>query len=351
MDKDLPVGEALAAHFSHSDRFGVCLRAIWMLIKCDQSHRARALARAFAVHNGATIRGGDALVVFVQQAPVETFNRGAALIFEGTDDSDMFVLLRGRVTVRRLGAGEVAQLSPGESVGEIAAQTGVARTASVYATATVEALRLPAVALKQLATYLPFVNGMLASEGRSRLLPQLMLPDSVLGGLTEPQKQALFDRLVPITVEDGTFVVRQLERSAALCVICSGKAEVWSVEPDGSKSVKTTLGPGDFFGEMSLLYDRKANANVEALTPLTFFALRQNDFKTLLSKVPLLNERFISIARHRMGMTSTDPAAITAEIDAVHPLEFIKTHFNSQTCPNCGYSDAGATCLACGNVL
>lgn len=351
MDKSLPVGEAVAAHFENSDRFGVCLRAIWMLINCDQSQRARALSRAFAVHNGASTRGGDALVAFVDKAPVQIFTRGSALIHEGTTESDLYVLLKGRVSVRRLGAGEIAQLRAGDSVGEIAVQKGVARTASVYATDEVTTLRMPRRALQQLGQYLPFISEMLEKVGRDRLLPQLMLPDSVLGGLSDSQKEALFARLVPITVDENTVVVHQDQKSAGLCVICSGQAEVWVRDINGNRVSKTQLGPGDFFGELSLLYDQAANANVEASTPLTFFALRQKDFKTLLSKVPLINERFISIARHRLGLPSTHPAAISAEIEAIRPMEFIKTHFNSQVCPVCGYGDAGATCLACGAVL
>jgi len=77
-----------------------------------------------------------------------------------------------------------------------------------------------------------------------------------------------------------------------------------SVTKDGSEI--RTLGPGDFFGEIALLADTPRTATVTAKTPLRFFVLTRQAFRSLLAHQPELEEKVIKALDERLRPTSGD---------------------------------------------
>jgi CRP-like cAMP-binding protein len=76
-------------------------------------------------------------------------------------------------------------------------------------------------------------------------------------------------------------------------VILDGKA---SVERDGREV--NILGPGDFFGELSLLDRAPRNATVTAVTDVETVMLGQREFSAALDLVPsLAHKLLIGLAR------------------------------------------------------
>jgi CRP/FNR family cyclic AMP-dependent transcriptional regulator len=74
-------------------------------------------------------------------------------------------------------------------------------------------------------------------------------------------------------VEEGKALTREGAAGSEFFVIVDGDV---SVTKDGSEV--RTLGPGDFFGEISLLEDRPRTATVTAKTRLRFFVLTRQAF-------------------------------------------------------------------------
>ena len=60
------------------------------------------------------------------------------------------------------------------------------------------------------------------------------------------------------------------------------------------------LGPGDFFGEMSLLDGGPRSATVVAETPLRLLVIPRRAFWTLLTKVPQLNQKILVTLSQRV---------------------------------------------------
>lgn len=61
-------------------------------------------------------------------------------------------------------------------------------------------------------------------------------------------------------------------------VIREGRVKVTKLSGDGREKILELLGPGDFFGEMSLLDNFERSASVKALTETRILALSRHDF-------------------------------------------------------------------------
>ncbi len=281
--------------------FGSCVRAVRALHAGGHADKARGVARAYAKALGAAPDAGDALATLVFDAPVERFSPGLEIIAEGAPGDTLYVVLTGLAGVKRLGVGEVAMLAPGAVVGEVAPVAGVHRTATVFARHPSELLALDTQAQSLLRERLPAIHESLRATSRERMVAQLMGPDSVFGDLSEAQRAALYAQCLPATIPDGTRLVREGHAGTAMCIIASGHADVWQRAPGGRRKTLITLGPGDVFGEISLLENRVASANVEAVSPLTLFALDAEGFAAAMADFPEARERIRSLVTTRLG--------------------------------------------------
>ncbi len=301
--------EALLDHQSRPYDLWAAMRAVRGLADAGFRAEAHAVASAFAERHRAGPRGGDALLSHVQQAETRTFAAGETLCDEGELDDQVFVILSGKARVRRLGVGELAHLPPGTVVGEVASVTGIARTATVEAESEVLALAFEGKQLAALVRDLPSVYVRLREMSRARLVAQLMGPGSIFGNLGDGARAALFEQCLPITLPPGTEVISHGEIGRAMCIVASGFADVWRPTPDGGEEVVARLGPGEVFGEMSLLFDRVASANVRATTVLTLFTLDRPRFDKALEQFPHARNRVLRLAESRLGVTPGDGAA------------------------------------------
>jgi CRP-like cAMP-binding protein/thioredoxin reductase/Fe-S-cluster-containing hydrogenase component 2 len=106
---------------------------------------------------------------------------------------------------------------------------------------------------------LQFLQGSVAQRIQL-LLPKLPL----LAGGTETQLRELFFAANFHSVAPGAIVFRQNDYSESLYMIMEGTLEVLT-KLDGAPPVSVaTLGPGEFFGEMSLISGRRRSATIRA---------------------------------------------------------------------------------------
>lgn len=82
---------------------------------------------------------------------------------------------------------------------------------------------------------------------------------------------------------DGEIIVRQGQVGNGLCIVVSGAARVVA----GSQEI-ARLGPGDYFGELSVIDQQPRSASVVADGPTVCLALASWDLMTLLRAQPAL---------------------------------------------------------------
>ena len=99
-----------------------------------------------------------------------------------------------------------------------------------------------------------------------------------------------------LEVEEGKILTREGESGREFFVIVDGEV---AVEREGHEIRR--LGSGDFFGEIALLEDRPRTATVVARTPLRFFVLTRQSFKSLVDRQPDLDEKVRAAIQERLG--------------------------------------------------
>ena len=110
----------------------------------------------------------------------------------------------------------------------------------------------------------------------------------------ELRKVAKHTTDIPVT--EGHVLCREGDKGLEFFVIVSGRARV---SRKGRKVGE--LGPGDFFGELSLLIDADRNATVTALTPMEAIVLSRRDFEATLADAPRMARKIMSGMARRLS--------------------------------------------------
>ena len=99
-----------------------------------------------------------------------------------------------------------------------------------------------------------------------------------------------------LEVEEGKVLTREGDLGREFFVIVEGDV---SVTQDGNEIRR--LGPGDFFGEIALIYENaRRTATVTASSPLRFFVLTRQSFRSLLEHQPEIEEKVMAALEDRL---------------------------------------------------
>ena len=100
-----------------------------------------------------------------------------------------------------------------------------------------------------------------------------------------------------LEVEEGKTLTREGDLGREFFVIVEGDV---SVTQDGNEIRR--LGAGDFFGEIALIYDNaRRTATVTAASPLRFFVLTRQSFRSLLEHQPEIEEKVMAALEERLA--------------------------------------------------
>lgn len=108
----------------------------------------------------------------------------------------------------------------------------------------------------------------------------------IFADLEEPDLKKIEKLGLRKKYKKGNIVVLEKEMGAALFVIISGKVKIVRTDEDGREVILSIFGPGEFFGEMSLLDGLARSASVVALTKAELFMIHRRDFLKLLNEHP-----------------------------------------------------------------
>ncbi|MDU8946727.1 cyclic nucleotide-binding domain-containing protein [Ovoidimarina sediminis] len=129
--------------------------------------------------------------------------------------------------------------------------------------------------------------------GRSRDVEETVNPTEILlklrgtealRGLSVDNAYQALRRMTTVRVAKADEVVRQYEEGDAYYIIREGTAEVWREDlDDDEQRLVAVLGPGDGFGEESLVMEGSRNATVKMITDGELLKLSKEDFDELIT--------------------------------------------------------------------
>jgi CRP/FNR family cyclic AMP-dependent transcriptional regulator len=118
----------------------------------------------------------------------------------------------------------------------------------------------------------------------------------LFAGLDEPGRRIVAEWLEVDTVLPGRHLTHEATMGYAFYVLHEGTADVVV----GSKVVRT-LGPGDFFGEISILGDGRQTATVTVTSPATVWTMFGTRFRQLQQAHPEIAAAIEKVAAQRLG--------------------------------------------------
>ena len=111
---------------------------------------------------------------------------------------------------------------------------------------------------------------------------------------------ALARRALMVDRQAGTDLIHEDGADASLFIIVAGTVEVVAGDPRHGKHI-AELGPGDFFGEMSLMTGERRSATVRARTDVTVLEITKSAIAPFLDSSPELVDRFAAVLKKRQA--------------------------------------------------
>lgn len=110
----------------------------------------------------------------------------------------------------------------------------------------------------------------------------------LFAGLSEVERDLLEKTAVFRNYPKNTVVITEGDAANALYIIQSGRVKVYCSDKTGKEFVVNTQGPGDYFGELSLLDDENRSASVRTMEKSEFMIIYKDDFTGLLDAHPTM---------------------------------------------------------------
>jgi CRP/FNR family cyclic AMP-dependent transcriptional regulator len=128
---------------------------------------------------------------------------------------------------------------------------------------------------------------------------EMLKKTSLWSGLTEKELKVIAGSFKELKYDSGEVIVRKGETGVGFYLIVDGLVEVRTDE-----RVLSKLGPGQFFGEMSLLDGQPRSADVLALEPSRCLAMSLWSFRGIVSEHPKIVLKMLQEFVRRLRMNT-----------------------------------------------
>jgi cAMP-dependent protein kinase regulator len=244
---------------------------------------------------------GPSLHQLIQRMRAWDAETGTTILHEGERSDGLFVLVRGRVRVEKSKGDAVViitELRAGEFFGELALLSDRPRSASVVATEPCELLEISKADFEALQASDPTITDVVERFAVGRVLHTTLRTSPLLSSLSTADKRTVLKRFQQKTMVADSILVASDQLSAGLFIVLRGECDVTATTELGPLRLHS-LGAGEVFGEMSLIGDKPARAQVVARSDGRLLFLPRQAFAELVQAIPALQARVVEIAQQR----------------------------------------------------
>ena len=116
----------------------------------------------------------------------------------------------------------------------------------------------------------------------------IMLKDIPLfEGLSDHELEELSNAAIKRKFPPNTILCSEGDKTDSLHIICSGKVKVSITDNDGREIILALLGPGEYFGEMSLIDNEPRSATVTTKELCETLSISREHFMKIFSSNPI----------------------------------------------------------------
>lgn len=210
------------------------------------------------------------------------------LFQEGDQGESLFFVNEGLLEAKA-NASKLGLISSGQCFGEFSFLTRRPRAATVRTLERSELLELSADEMRGVVQNHPRLAEVLFSMFRDRALVNVLSQSPLFEMLPTKDRSRLAPRFELVTLSRGDDVFHEGERGGALFVIKEGSLSV-KATIHGELVELATLGPHQFFGEVSFLTGVPRTATVHALESTELLKIEEDELKELVRHHPYMKD-------------------------------------------------------------
>ena len=196
---------------------------------------------------------------------------------------------------------ELATLSMGTLVGEMALITGSKRLATVTSLEAADVLELGHEALAAMGDALDQLAPILDQMAQHRWMKNLLEQSPFFRVFDRDERQAILKRCSAYEVPTGIALFEQGREVKGIYLLMRGEVAIERLGGSHARSVlTTTLSAGATLGVYENLTDEPADANATTQSPSTLLFLSKTAVQRLFKAVPAFKEQLKEIARKRV---------------------------------------------------
>jgi CRP-like cAMP-binding protein len=249
----------------------------------------------------------------------EIYEKGDIIVEQGAPGDAMYLVAEGQVSVMWSPDGggeprELARLGPGAFLGEMSIVSRTQRAASVVARERTVVLFISRKKMEELASKNPEVRDVLVAFCHVRMLENLMRVSPVLSPVPVLRRLDVISLFNTDFVAANQVIIKEGEGAKGLFLVVSGSVSVTKKEGGGEIEV-ARLGPGDVFGEISLIMSRPSTATVATEEDTALLTLSADDFSEVTREYPELLKGAYDIAVEREAKNNSILASDAAVAD------------------------------------
>ncbi len=239
------------------------------------------------------------------------FPGGYNLINEGEEGDSFYIIVDG--TVRILQSvddtqEEMGHLGPGQFFGEISLLTPLKRVATVQTVSTCQLLRLSRMDLQSIVVQYPKVHKELRRFIHHRLLQNLVITSLLFFPLSDVKRWELAQRFMMIELPSDHTIANEGQPMDGFYIVAGGAVDVYQLSPSMDFEWVEQLRPGQFFGELPLMYQVPSRYTYFTQEPVTLLKLDVEGFADILIDYPKVHDLLQAVAKTRQA---TQPSSET----------------------------------------
>lgn len=220
-------------------------------------------------------------------------NAGDVLVRQGDPSDDVFFVRSGTFGVSIMtpsGEAEVGLCGVGELIGEVAALSGMTRSASLTATSDAEVIAITPHDFEVWLESNPSESRRISSQARERLLA--VQTGRMIVELFGEQAAGLVTAMVAdaewVDVVAGQVLFNEGDQPDAVYLVLSGRLRALNQTVDGDVSILGEIGRAEIVGEIAVIQQSPRTATVTALRDSTLARFSIDGFEQLLTDHPAL---------------------------------------------------------------